>query len=61
MPKCALVLIVALVALALSYPVILAALVTVAVAVVTSTVGQLAIALVAGAHLIGHRSHQHAK
>lgn len=61
MPKCALVLIVALVALALSYPTILAALVTVAVAVVTSSVGQIAIAVVAGAHLIGHRRTQHAK
>ncbi len=62
MPKCLWILIAALTALALSYPAILAALVTVAVAVVTSTVGQIAIAIVAGAHLIGHRrSPQHAK
>lgn len=61
MPKCLWILIAALTALALSYPTILAALVTVALAVVTSSIGQIAIAVVAGAHLIGHRRTQHAK
>lgn len=59
MPKCALILIAALAALALTYPVVLAAAFTVAFAVAGSTIGQIAIAIAAGAHLISHRrAHQ---